>query len=360
MNPQPTRAYINTHLRFFITVIVLIPCTMNLSKTGNIWSNEAIGQEENESITILIGHRSPICAGTFSPDDTLIATGAEDGEIIIWNQEGIILDRLHEHTNHIFSLRFSQDGRLLISTGKDLRVKVWDIFSGVCIFSFLEQKPVKYALISPDNTKIVTIAPHQFCKVRNIGFPLCLLDIANVTSAQIDPEDNNVLITVSAQGVRQKWDMNARKSIEKMDYNYIHQAAQQTIVENPVFSLLSPSGTKIVMITEYFDDLKLAEYPQIIYPTIKPHLYAGPISDYQFSPDGTKIIYATVDQTVTIWDIVAGRINLEIKGMVPKETFCPTLNSKNTQLLNATLDRTIAAISTISTQKIRRTLPDFL
>ncbi|KAJ7185870.1 WD40-repeat-containing domain protein [Mycena filopes] len=64
----------------------------------------------------------------FSPDGALLATGAEDTQIRIWDiAKKRIISVLSGHQQEIYALDFSADGRFVVSGSGDKTVRIWDM-----------------------------------------------------------------------------------------------------------------------------------------------------------------------------------------------------------------------------------------
>ncbi|KAJ7099953.1 chromatin associated protein [Mycena belliarum] len=64
----------------------------------------------------------------FSPDGALLATGAEDTQIRIWDlAKKRIIAVLSGHQQEIYALDFSADGRFIVSGSGDKTVRIWDM-----------------------------------------------------------------------------------------------------------------------------------------------------------------------------------------------------------------------------------------
>lgn len=76
------------------------------------------------------GHNYPVDAVAYSLHDSLIASGASDRTIRLWNANSAqaIDPILRGHAgDHISSVVFSQDGRLLVTGGDDMTIRLWDL-----------------------------------------------------------------------------------------------------------------------------------------------------------------------------------------------------------------------------------------
>jgi WD40 repeat protein len=94
----------------------------------DVTSGEKIAMLDGHSPPTLGEYSNPITALAFSPDGNLLASGAEDNTIIIWDaQSGSLLKVLQGHTGAINSLSFSSDGKLLYSNAMDGTVIIWNL-----------------------------------------------------------------------------------------------------------------------------------------------------------------------------------------------------------------------------------------
>ena len=123
--------------------------------------------------------KSVVNAVAFSPDGKLIATGSNDanGFIKLWNAKtGELVKKLlrHQttivnpvtgqsesktigHSHDVLSVEFSNDGKRLLTAGRDKLALLWDINSGKVISTFAGHTFwVWSASFSPDNKRIVT------------------------------------------------------------------------------------------------------------------------------------------------------------------------------------------------------------
>jgi len=63
----------------------------------------------------------------FSPDGKLLASGDENGNVIVWNfNTRSQMNNLRGHTGRITNLKFSPDGTLLATSSYDKSVRIWE------------------------------------------------------------------------------------------------------------------------------------------------------------------------------------------------------------------------------------------
>src|SRR6266446_9979428 len=79
----------------------------------------------------LFGHANPILAVAFSPDGQRLASGDQEGNVLIWEWDNTApVAALHGDQQRILSLTFSPDGQTLVSGDTEGTVILWDMVQG--------------------------------------------------------------------------------------------------------------------------------------------------------------------------------------------------------------------------------------
>ncbi len=103
---------------------------------------------------------------SFSPDNTILATGGELGEVILWDvKTGEKLDTLNDpFVGDARSIVFSRDGSVLVAKYSG-RIRIWDMHTRKQLYSTLVEKVmvVDILALSPDGQILLTAKwPHEF------------------------------------------------------------------------------------------------------------------------------------------------------------------------------------------------------
>src|SRR5262249_12076559 len=90
------------------------------------------------ALLLTLCHPAGACFGVaFSPDGNLLAAGGgpfrdDESEVTVWDaSSGKVVHTLHGHTGALVGVAFSPDGDRLASSGRDKKIKIWDMRSGL-------------------------------------------------------------------------------------------------------------------------------------------------------------------------------------------------------------------------------------
>jgi eukaryotic-like serine/threonine-protein kinase len=244
--------------------------TASWDKTAKIWDAKS-GAE----LLTLKGHTEPVTSASFSPDGSRIVTGSYDKTAKVWDAKGgADLLTLKGHTEPITSASFSPDGSRIVTGGSDKTAKVWDAKGGAELLTLKgHTEPVTSASFSPDGSRIVTGSSDNTAKIWDAKSGAEVLTLKGhtlrVDSASFSPDGSRV-VTAS-------WDQTARVWDAKI-------------------------GAELLVTIRNWSGLN----------TLKGHKSA--VTSASFSPDGSRVVTASWDQTAKIWDAKSGAELLTLKG----------------------------------------------
>lgn len=116
----------------------------------------------------------------FSPDNLSLATGSVDGFVEIWDYDTCRLrkdldyqakDELMMHEDEpIICSAFNREGELLATGGRDGKVKVWKVSTGVCLRKFTKAHPqgVTCLCFSRDSSHVLTGSFDSLARVHGL------------------------------------------------------------------------------------------------------------------------------------------------------------------------------------------------
>ncbi|CAB4253686.1 chromatin modification protein [Maudiozyma barnettii] len=98
--------------------------TGSSDKTCRMWDINT-----GDSVRLFLGHTAPVVTTAVTPDGRWLCTGGEDGVINVWDiGTGKRLKQMRGHgKNAVHSFSFNKEGNVLVSSGADHSVRVWDL-----------------------------------------------------------------------------------------------------------------------------------------------------------------------------------------------------------------------------------------
>jgi len=147
---------------------------------------------------ILDGHSDEVWNICFSPDGKYLASGSKDSTTIIWDTTNFQLKyRLYGHTDAISNMYWSPDGTQLLTCSNDKTIKLWDIINEKLVHTYEEHtEGVTSCAWLPCGTKFVSGSLDKCLYLWNVnGKILHQYPSSRVTDIAIS-KDGTRLVTI--------------------------------------------------------------------------------------------------------------------------------------------------------------------
>lgn len=218
-------------------------------------TNGAAIWDAHHQITVSFAVGVSLRSGRFNHNGSQIVTAGEDGIVRVWTSEGELLHELRGHSGGVIFADFSHDGAWIVTCGKDGRALIWNTRTGEQTGLAMQHgAAVYYASFSPDNHRIVTACIDH--KARLWRCP--------------SGEDTAGLMQLNAA---------PRIAEFSPDGMTILAAGERTV------SFFSANGANT---------------------GLTPLLNSGSITSAAFDRTGRRVITASSDGSVRIWDLAGG------------------------------------------------------
>ncbi len=239
-------------------------------------------------------------SGAFSPDGTILATGMVNGEIVFRNSaSGAEIRRFaaHEYVSTfrptVEFLRFSPDEKLLVSSGTDNYVKVWNTETAELIRVLHHFEKYCSALaISPDGRHVFAAGHDRTTKLFDLQTGEILADLGEQRKAILSAEyapDGKTFVTGSADGVIKIWNAADGKLLDTLEGN---AGFIQALAFTPDGKrLASASGEGVIRL---WDTETKAEVLAIRTNSANTRFLG-------FTPDGNTLISLGTQERIRLW-----------------------------------------------------------
>jgi WD40 repeat protein/beta-lactamase regulating signal transducer with metallopeptidase domain len=273
--------------------------------TIKLWSAETHFEKAT-----LTGHEGTVGTLMFSAEG-LLASGSEDNTVRLWDAAGTAKAVLKGHNNKVTAVRFSPQGRYLVTVGMDATLRLWDVTTPqpTPLQNFRGHDDAITSLAwTPDGRFLATAGYDRSVKLW-IVTPGALRQLRGHTGpimgAVFSPDGKRVLSCSGwPKGDRtlRLWDVQTGKEIRQFTG---HGDQLDCVAFSPDGkTILSGGGDKVLRQHDIESGTLLREFSG----------HTEKIVAVAYSPDGKTAVTASHDNTLRVWDLVSGQCLHVLKG----------------------------------------------
>ncbi|HBE19504.1 MAG TPA: protein kinase [Cyanobacteria bacterium UBA11149] len=201
--------------------------------------------------------------------------------------------------SYVNYLVFSPDGKKIISSSADKKMRIWDLTNGQEINTVIKHSlPINYFAIGPDWHTVAMGGSHNTIEIWNWENGKLITTLAGHTGEVnflVITPDNNNLISASADNTIKVWDLDTDKAIKTLTG---HSSYVNYVILSPDGKkIISASADKTIKIWDFQTGTKLN--------TLSGH--TSYVNYLAINPDGTKLVSSSADKTIKIWDFETGK-----------------------------------------------------
>lgn len=285
-------------------------------------------------VAVLRASEEEMYGAEFSPDGSLVATASLDGQVRIWDLEAKhrisfeaqpkIMQTLHASSGAAFGVDFSAHGRALLTAGSDGAARAWRPVEDDRVRTY-RRHPADLLDIhfSPNGERVVTTGGNLRAKVwsRHSGEQVAILEGAAYSAAFAS---GDTLITDDGSDAV-VWDLRTSEP-----------AARLRGHRDQVGGVAAAAG---LVVTGSWDDSArvwdLASGKQIAVLCC----HEGDVESVAISPDGRTVATASRDGTARLWDAETGEVLHELRGHSDR-IWRVAFDPDGTRVVTASEDRT--------------------
>ncbi len=264
----------------------------------NVRLMDAEGQTETGRLP---GHADAVRALAWSKDGAILAAAGgvpgRKGEVKIWTADGTLQATVSGHSDCIYGLAISPDGKTIATSSYDKLIKLWDASTGKEIRTLKDHIDAIYSLdFSPDGKRLVSGAADRSIKVWNPETGERLFTMSEptdgVNSVAISPDGKWIAAAGQDKTIR-VWSLEDKGATLKSSMIAHEDAILRIVWSRDGKTLLTSSADRSLKLFRASDlkELKMiGGQPDWSYAM-------------EYSPDGSRLALGRLNGTLTVTEV---------------------------------------------------------